>query len=61
MLFHCNHLPSSSPMQPPGVFGNGMLDLDPHPKLASGVPEGGVSVTPPLPPLAHTQNNVATR
>ncbi|XP_024919441.1 band 4.1-like protein 5 isoform X2 [Cynoglossus semilaevis] len=45
---------------PPGVFGNGMLDLDPHPKLASGVPEGGVSVTPPLPPLAHTQNNVAT-
>lgn len=44
-------------MQPPGVFTNGLLDLDPPAKVNPLPPaDGGAAITPALPHLAHTRN-----
>ncbi|XP_056245567.1 band 4.1-like protein 5 isoform X3 [Seriola aureovittata] len=42
---------------PPGVFTNGLLDLDPPAKVAPLLPaDGGAVLTPALPHLARTRN-----
>ncbi|KAG7241751.1 hypothetical protein INR49_025216 [Caranx melampygus] len=42
---------------PPGVFTNGLLDLDPPPKVAPLLPaDGGAALTPAFPHLARTRN-----
>lgn len=47
-------------MQPPGVFTNGLLDLDPPAKVNPVLPaDGGAALTPALPHLAHTRNTTA--
>lgn len=49
-------------MQPPGVFTNGLLDLDPPAKVNPVLPaDGGPPLTPALPQLAHTRNTNSTR
>ncbi|XP_073329350.1 band 4.1-like protein 5 [Pagrus major] len=46
---------------PPGVFTNGLLDLDPPAKVNPVLPaDGGVAVTPALPQLAHMRNTNST-
>ncbi|XP_078142324.1 band 4.1-like protein 5 [Centroberyx gerrardi] len=46
---------------PPGVFTNGLLDLDPPAKVTPLLPaDGGAALTPALPHLAHTHNIIAT-
>ncbi|XP_053295558.1 band 4.1-like protein 5 isoform X1 [Pleuronectes platessa] len=41
----------------PGVFTNGLLDLDPHAKVTPLLPaDGGAALTPALPHLAHKRN-----
>lgn len=51
-------IPTSAP---PGVFTNGLLDLDPPPKVTPLLPADGVAaLTPPvLPHLAHTPQRSA--
>lgn len=45
---------------PPGVFTNGLLDLDPPAKVNPLLPaDGGPALTPALPHLAHTRNTVS--
>ncbi|XP_051260662.1 band 4.1-like protein 5 isoform X2 [Dicentrarchus labrax] len=45
---------------PPGVFTNGLLDLDPPAKVNPLLPaDGGAALTPALPHLAHTCNTVS--
>ncbi|XP_029968713.1 band 4.1-like protein 5 [Salarias fasciatus] len=42
---------------PPGVFTNGLLDLDPPAKVTPLLPaDGAAALTPALPHLAHTRN-----
>ncbi|XP_056294020.1 band 4.1-like protein 5 isoform X1 [Pseudoliparis swirei] len=44
---------------PPGVFANGLLDLDPPAKFNPLLPaDGGAALAPVLPHLAHTRNTV---
>ncbi|XP_030284512.1 band 4.1-like protein 5 isoform X3 [Sparus aurata] len=46
---------------PPGVFTNGLLDLDPPAKVNPVLPaDGGAPLTPALPQLAHTRNTNST-
>ncbi|XP_039883681.1 band 4.1-like protein 5 isoform X2 [Simochromis diagramma] len=46
---------------PPGAFTNGLLDLDPPPKVNPLLPsDGGASLTSALPHLTHTRNAVST-
>ncbi|XP_070770338.1 band 4.1-like protein 5 [Enoplosus armatus] len=46
---------------PPGVFTNGLLDLDPPAKVNPLLPaDGGAALTPALPHLAHTRNTIST-
>jgi len=43
-------------MQPPGVFTNGLLDLDPPDKVAPLLPaDGGAALTPALPHLTRAR------
>ncbi|KAM7407737.1 hypothetical protein PAMA_003469 [Pampus argenteus] len=53
-------IPASA--QPPGVFTNGLLDLDPPAKVTLLLPaDGGAALTPALPHHpAHTRNTVST-
>ncbi|XP_069388312.1 band 4.1-like protein 5 isoform X2 [Paralichthys olivaceus] len=44
---------------PPGVFTNGLLDLDPHAKVTPLLPADGGAATPALPHLAHTRNTTS--
>lgn len=45
---------------PPGVFTNGLLDLDPPAKVNPLLPaDGGAALTPVLPQLAHTRNTIS--
>ncbi|XP_029314706.1 band 4.1-like protein 5 [Cottoperca gobio] len=45
---------------PPGVFTNGLLDLDPHAKVNPLLPaDGGAALTPVLSHLAHTRNTIS--
>ncbi|XP_068428353.1 band 4.1-like protein 5 [Clinocottus analis] len=45
---------------PPGVFTNGLLDLDPAAKVNPLLPaDGGAALAPVLPHLAHTRNTVS--
>uniref|UniRef100_A0A667Z778 Erythrocyte membrane protein band 4.1 like 5 n=1 Tax=Myripristis murdjan TaxID=586833 RepID=A0A667Z778_9TELE len=49
-------------MQPPGVFTNGLLDLDPPAKVTPRLPaDGGAALPPAHPHLSHTHNIIATR
>ncbi|XP_070694169.1 band 4.1-like protein 5 isoform X2 [Pempheris klunzingeri] len=49
-------IPASAP---PGVFTNGLLDLDPPAKVNPLLPaDGGAALTPALPHLAHTRNTI---
>lgn len=52
-------IPTSAP---PGVFTNGLLDLDPPAKVTPLLPaDGGAAVTPALPHHpAHTRNTIST-
>ncbi|XP_041806256.1 band 4.1-like protein 5 [Chelmon rostratus] len=51
-------IPTSAP---PGVFTNGLLDLDPPAKVNPVLPaDGGAALTPALPHLAHTRNTTAS-
>ncbi|XP_044072048.1 band 4.1-like protein 5 [Siniperca chuatsi] len=44
----------------PGVFTNGLLDLDPPAKVNPLLPaDGGAALTPALPHLAHTRNTIS--
>ncbi|XP_036966047.1 band 4.1-like protein 5 isoform X2 [Acanthopagrus latus] len=46
---------------PPGVFTNGLLDLDPPAKVNPALPaDGGAPLTPALPQLAPTRNTNST-
>ncbi|KAM9850707.1 band 4.1-like protein 5 [Aulostomus maculatus] len=46
---------------PPGVFTNGLLDLDPPAKVAPLLPaDGGAALTPALPHPAHSRHTVST-
>lgn len=46
---------------PPGVFTNGLLDLDPPAKVNPLLPaDGGAALTPALPQLAHMRNTSST-
>ncbi|KAK9537367.1 hypothetical protein VZT92_004994 [Zoarces viviparus] len=49
-------IPSTAP---PGVFTNGLLDLDPPAKGLLPA-DGGAALTPVLPRLAHTRNAIST-
>ncbi|XP_040912862.1 band 4.1-like protein 5 isoform X3 [Toxotes jaculatrix] len=45
---------------PPGVFTNGLLDLEPPAKVTPLLPaDGGAALTPALPHLAHTRNTIS--
>lgn len=49
-------------LQPPGIFTNGLLDLEPPAKVNPLPPaEGGPALTLALPHLIHTRNTVSTR
>lgn len=49
-------------LQPPGIFTNGLLDLEPPAKVNPLPPaEGGPALTHALPHLVHTRNTVSTR
>lgn len=49
-------------LQPPGIFTNGLLDLEPPAKVNPLPPaEGGPALTHALPHLTHTRNTVSTR
>lgn len=49
-------------MQPPGVFTNGLPDLDPPAKVTPLLAaDGGTALTQALPHLAHTRNTVSVR
>ncbi|XP_029936156.1 band 4.1-like protein 5 isoform X2 [Myripristis murdjan] len=46
---------------PPGVFTNGLLDLDPPAKVTPRLPaDGGAALPPAHPHLSHTHNIIAT-
>ncbi|XP_008294567.1 band 4.1-like protein 5 [Stegastes partitus] len=46
---------------PPGVFTNGLLDLDPPPKATCPLPADGAAALTPAPPhLAHTRTSAST-
>nr|XP_046260490.1 band 4.1-like protein 5 isoform X2 [Scatophagus argus] len=46
---------------PPGVFTNGLLNLDPPAKVTPLLPaDGGAAVVPALPHFAHTRNTIST-
>ncbi|KAM9364652.1 band 4.1-like protein 5 [Pholidichthys leucotaenia] len=46
---------------PPGIFNNGLLDLDPASKVTPLLPsDGGSALTSALPNLTHTRNTVST-
>lgn len=49
-------------LQPPGIFTNGLLDLEPPAKVNPLPPtEGGPALTHALPHLVHTRNTMSTR
>ncbi|XP_041858040.1 band 4.1-like protein 5 isoform X2 [Melanotaenia boesemani] len=46
---------------PPGIFTNGLLDVDPPSKATPLLPaDGGAALTPAPPLLAHTRNAIST-